>query len=462
MTNEQLDKFLSTATPYHFTIHNECNELATATINLESLNAGEEKQLEDQYINAILYETDYHNNLNSVKQLIASIYNDENKVLEDSLHAYKLYNFTLQKGETKSFNLQLYMDSQTPRAEANMNASWKGKITLSAEYKEEIPIKELGKDILPVENGDGLYAIPHNDLEELGTDWNKTEYRYAGADPDNYVEFNNEIWRIIGLVNVKVGDSVEQRLKIVRTDGVKNQIDFGNYAWDKSGSEYTNNWTTSKLKDMLNGIYYESGVGDCYTGYAEEEASQNTCDFNTIGLNDIARNMIDKEVIWNLGGWSSSSITAKQFYEKERGTSTGDSNTYPSEWSIETDVGGKHNGIGLIYPSDFGYAVGGDIRNNCLTKNLYDYVKNIFDSNGSNCAAIDWLTPNDGYFSLTISPISAYSHDVFHVNFFGYVNSYGEVYDSYGVWPTVYLTTSTKIVDGNGTIDEPYKLQIIS
>ena len=41
MTNEQLDKFLSTATPYHFTIQNECNELATATINLESLNAGE-------------------------------------------------------------------------------------------------------------------------------------------------------------------------------------------------------------------------------------------------------------------------------------------------------------------------------------------------------------------------------------------------------------------------------------
>ena len=82
MTNEQLDKFLSTATPYHFTIQNECNELATATINLESLNAGEEKQLEDQYINAILYETNYHNILNSVKQLIASIYNDENKVLK--------------------------------------------------------------------------------------------------------------------------------------------------------------------------------------------------------------------------------------------------------------------------------------------------------------------------------------------------------------------------------------------
>ena len=135
MQPDELEKFLSTETPYHFTIHNECNDLASATLNLESLNAEEEKQLEDQYINAILYEDDYHNNLNSVKKLNAGIYNDENKVLEDSLHAYKLHSFTLKGGETKDFNLLLYMDPDTPMIDANMNASWKGKITLSAGYR---------------------------------------------------------------------------------------------------------------------------------------------------------------------------------------------------------------------------------------------------------------------------------------------------------------------------------------
>ena len=137
MQPAELEKFLSTETPYHFTIHNECSELASATINLESLNAEGEKQLEDQYINVILYETDYHTNLNSEKKLIERIYNDENKVINNSLHAYSLYNFNLKPDETRDFNLLLYMDPQTPMVEANMNASWKGKITLSTGYKED-------------------------------------------------------------------------------------------------------------------------------------------------------------------------------------------------------------------------------------------------------------------------------------------------------------------------------------
>ena len=137
MQPAELEKFLSTETPYHFTIHNECSELASATINLESLNAEGEKQLEDQYINVILYETDYHTNLNSEKKLIERIYNDENKVINNSLHAYSLYNFNLKPDETRDFNLLLYMDPDTPMESANMNASWKGKITLSTEYQED-------------------------------------------------------------------------------------------------------------------------------------------------------------------------------------------------------------------------------------------------------------------------------------------------------------------------------------
>ncbi len=318
-------------------------------------------------------------------------------------------------------------------------------------FKEQKDIV-LGKDILPIESGDGLYAVTHDDLEELGQEWNKTEYRYAGADPDNYVSFNNEIWRIIGLVNVKVGDSVEQRVKIVRTDGVKDQKDFGNYAWDRSGSGYATNWTTSKLKDMLNGIYYESSTGECYTGSNGNKASQNTCDFTgngdePKGLDDTAREMIDKEVIWNIGIFSDSERTVKKFYEKERGTSIVDGNTYQNEWSIETDEGGKHNGIGLIYPSDFGYAVGGEVRNNCLTKNLYDY-------NGGNCNTNDWLKPNNNLWSLSLA-----SHDIAFVVF-----SSGFVYDDYsptlaeGIWPAGYLTSSTKIIDGTGDIDSPFIL----
>ncbi len=328
----------------------------------------------------------------------------------------------------------------------------KSKTKCSLYFKEQVGVELGGMKIPVVESGDGLYVVTHDDLEELGQEWNQTEYRYAGADPDNYVFFNNEIWRIIGLVNVKTESGIEQRLKIVRQDGVKGQKDFGQYYWDTD----TNNWNTSSLKDMLNGIYYESGIGDCYNS---SSGIVSQCDFNTgailpKGLDDTARNMIDKEVSWNIGGWDTETITAKQFYEKERGTSTGSSNTYPSEWSIETDVGEKHNGIGLIYPSDYGYAVGGEVRNNCLVKNLYDY-------DGGNCYTNDWLTPSPYYCLWTLSLDSNDSNHAFYVEYEGWVTSSDyRVNSEIMVWPTLYLTTSTKIVDGTGDINSPFVLSV--
>ncbi len=136
MNEEQLESFLSIATPYHFTIKNECNDLASASINLESLTVSG-KALEDEYIDAILYEDDYNSNLNTNKQLTGNTPNDENKVIAVAKHAYSLYNFTLKANEERDFNLLLYMDPNTPMEDANMNASWKGKITLSTEYQEE-------------------------------------------------------------------------------------------------------------------------------------------------------------------------------------------------------------------------------------------------------------------------------------------------------------------------------------
>ena len=337
------------------------------------------------------------------------------------------------------------------------------KTKCSLYFKEQILTELAGAQVPLVESGDGLYTVPHEDLEELGQEWNQTEYRYAGVDPDNYVSFNNEIWRIIGLVNIKTDSGVEQRIKIIRQDGIEGQRDFGNYAWDKYDSDeayvdYANNWTTSKLKDMLNGIYYESSKGECYTGNNGSTTSENTCDFNTVpelpkGLDDASREMIDKEVIWNIGGSRAyNDVTVEMFYERERGTSTGGINKYPAKWSSATDVGEKYNGIGLIYPSDYGYAVGGEVRNNCLTKNLCDY-------DGDNCSSNDWLKPNNDLW--TITPHSSSSIDAFVIYSSGFVY-YGDfdVSTAYGVWPTLYLTTSTKIVDGNGDINSPFVLSV--
>lgn len=50
---------------------------------------------------------------------------------------------------------------------------------------------------------------------------NNGDYRYYGADPNNYVWYNEELWRIISVGNVKVNenDTVgETRVKIVKAD----------------------------------------------------------------------------------------------------------------------------------------------------------------------------------------------------------------------------------------------------
>ena len=470
MNNEQLEKFLSTATPYHFTIHNECSDKASASINLESLTV-DGKALDDQWIDAILYEDTYSTNLNSEKKLNESMYNDENKVISNSLHAYELYNFVLQKGETKSFNLLLYMDPNTPMETANMNASWKGKITLSAGYKEEKFANLANTKVVVVESGDGLYEVKHDDLDELGQEWNKTEYRYAGINPNNYVSFNNEIWRIIGLVNAKNGESIEQRVKIVRTDGVKEQKDFGTYSWDSkrqtgSSDSYfgSNDWTDSQLKYMLNSVYYKSEKGECYKG---STASQ--CDFTgsgteISGLDNIVQEMIDKDIIWNIGGTdvNTDDGLVNLLYEYERGKKVYTGISRETEWSIKND-NENYNGIGLIYPSDYGYATnGGNLgRNNCIKIKLYEWNN---DKYNIECGGTDWLKPSSNYI-WTITPYSTYSDFSLSVSSNGNVTGLS-TNGLYSVWPALYLKSSVKITPNPrpeqeyGTVDNPFQLSM--
>ena len=343
----------------------------------------------------------------------------------------------------------------------------KSKTKCSIYFKEKTEI-ELDKDIPIAESGDGLYTVPHNNLEELGTEWNKTEYRYAGVNPDNYVKFNNELWRIIGLVNVKTDSGIEQRIKIIRQDGIQGQKDLGNYSWDykknvgsSTGTYGSNDWTDSQLKDMLNGIYYNSSSGDCLTDKnSGNYPVQKTCDFSNgaelpKGLDEIARTMVDSDVIWNIGGWSNLlSATANQSYEYERGTKVySDSNiTRPTEWSKTTDVGNKHNGIGLIYLSDYGYSVGGNNRENCLSKYLMEY--------SNECINNIWLKPSDALW--TLSPCASEKNIISYISLNNI--SATSTHSSIRVWPTLYLKSSIKIKTNSnpdkvyGSIDNPFIL----
>ncbi len=250
--------------------------------------------------------------------------------------------------------------------------------------------------------------------------------RYIGADPNNYVLFNDELWRIIGVFSEDThGVSGQKLIKIIRSESL------GSIAWD-SGT--VNDWYTASLQTTLNGDYLNGSGSYASTGIKS----------------DTARNMIET-VTWKLGGTASYTSSrnglASHFYGYERGTTVYSGR--PTTWS------GK---VALMYPSDYGYATSGGSTTNrdaCLAKELYDWDSSSF----SDCKNNDWLYDSSTY-QWTLTPSSSGSSSVFDVYSTGFVYSNGSASGSGGVRPSVYLTSNVKISGGDGTSNSPYTLEV--
>ena len=252
-------------------------------------------------------------------------------------------------------------------------------------------------------------------------------YRYEGKDPNNYIWFNNELWRIIGVFDENShGQAGQNLVKIIRNDSI------GGLAWDKND---TNDWTQASLMNLLNGAYLnsENGTGGeyCY-GYSTTMGAN--CDYRETGISDTYRPMIEN-VTWYLGGHSTNSATADTFYTAERGTTV-----YSGRPTSTTGY------IGLMYPSDYGYSV---LASSCArTKDLSSY-------NSANCAGQSWLY-GQGY-EWTIAPLSSNSSYVFHLYSYGTLYNYYAII-GYAARPVLYLDSSVYVVDGNGSMSDPYQI----
>ena len=332
------------------------------------------------------------------------------------------------------------------------------------------------------------------DESQIATDDADNNIRYIGANPNNYVYFNCsdysnqsdstcEKWRIIGVFkNVTKSDGTKEDLvKIIKDDRLNNV----NIRWDykKNGvgtstTDYgSNDWTDSQLMMMLNPTdYLKSGytidnnivkdsngqaiyqnMGSYYNGTSGcqpariASGADFTCtsiDFTSTGLkNDLTRNAIES-VVWNLGGSSTyNDVTASMFYERERGTTV--YSGHAPTWT------GK---IGLMYPSDYGYATSGGSttdRAACLAKEMYNWS----DSGVSDCKNNDYLYKS-GYNQWTLAPNSSNAYDVFYVSTRGFVNG-NDAYSTYGVRPAAFLKSNISITNvGTGTSESPFQLKV--
>ena len=165
-------------------------------------------------------------------------------------------------------------DQITSETVANISSNQ----TLYAQWKESIkPVKgSLAEKLINHSNAASItdynsgnkgemYTFTHPEAEQT-TGWSeseRTDYRYIGNTPNNYIQFNDETWRIIGVFTVEgENKELEQRIKIIRDQSI------GSFSWDKkSDGTYSNEWSTSSLATMLNGDYVNKGGSFTYTWY---------------------------------------------------------------------------------------------------------------------------------------------------------------------------------------------------
>lgn len=172
-----------------------------------------------------------------------------------------------------------------------------------------------------------------------------------------------------------------------------------------------NNWNNSGVKSYLNSTYY-----------------------NTI---DSSYKKMIAEATYYLGGPNSTnykSLSSSDYYDIERNSTA----IYAGNPSQVTQY------IGLMYPSDFGYAGG----NSCINSSLYNYSNSCQDKNYLNNNQLEWLiTPNSDDYQYAM---------VLH----GHVGiiDMDLVPTGSSIRPVLYLTDSTNIIDGTGSSSNPFIL----
>ncbi len=264
----------------------------------------------------------------------------------------------------------------------------------------------------------GTFPVISLRLEKVNIAYEETGgYRYQGLNPNNYIWFNNDKWRIIGLIPTctSSGCATSNNLvKIIKVDSSK-RIAYDAHPYSSSSAV----WGSNTLYSLLNS-YYWGKLDGTNTSYCSNSAEQKptSCDFTATGIlpSDDYGSMVEN-VFWNTGNAASSTgNTAATFFESE---------------SQKQDVQGR---VGFINSSDFIYAS----PNYSIT---------------SGHSEDNWMFMNKG-----IPTVSTRSDRQFIMvsgsNTVGYNNADSSVL----VIPVVYLSPNVYVVGGNGTEATPYQI----
>ena len=276
--------------------------------------------------------------------------------------------------------------------------------------------------------------------------------RYYGSNPNNYVSFNNELWRIIGVF----GNNV----KLVRSEKL------GNLSWDSSESSINsgwgvNEWSQSDLKNYLNTMYYGGTEVTCYGGRNNQTT---TCPTGTI--DETSKSLIDNHT-WNTGAidvtdttivnQETGALNTVPFYNAERGNVTGKICNGGDGCNDTVERTTTWTGyIGLPYATDWAYA---SSESDCETN-----MQKQDSSNAYICKNNNWMhhgTTTDIEDATWFMSLHAGRDNPFFVWLVGGDGSvtFDAAADPLSAFPTIYLKSNILIEGGKGTSINPYILK---
>ena len=315
------------------------------------------------------------------------------------------------------------------------------------------------------DSGSGVYKVTHSAIPAESSATGSeipavTDYRYYGSSPNNYVCLDMEgqstcadkhLYRIIGSIYEE--NESTNRLKVIKatplTDGTTSVFswDNKNIAGAKAGKNiwatitsgnYSNSLTNGcTLMQLLNSGSWWNGESGEYYNDDNPNAPAVTVNFTNYKLSDKAKSYITTSRYY-LGGYNYNNDfpLTNEMYGYERGTLRYNTDR-PLYWE---------GMVGLMYPSDYGYASGNTCIMNIKLNNYDGECKNkdwLWMNNSSNYSnGFEWLISSLG--EVVFTALSSGSVKTFYVK------------KGASVRPTFYLTSTTSIISGTGTMDDPY------
>ena len=348
--------------------------------------------------------------------------------------------------ESKTFQVKVYWDANVDFNETNMSKEI--EITLTYEQSDDgVPVGPIpsdgvdmgGQNVELVTLGDGLYEDQYED----------GRYVYRGSEPNNYIQFNNELWRIIA-------KETDGTYKIIRDEILPQNANYTPMAYDVENHRLTENNTYCTNPQWGCGVFaavsgtFQTPDGK-YSGTVTEDSSIKEYLNNTYypTLNGTAKTQVQSHT-FNIGSVQFLDVSGND--------------------SIQKNIAGEKmyqwtGNVGLVNVSDLLRAstnIACTSATDEMNAVMQEVLKETCGSYLTTMSPINEELGGIGYWTMNAfsAESAVYSHRVWIAAFLQGVGEFGsgnaDIDNTLGARPVLYLKSDIEITGGDGTKGNPF------